>query len=253
MDENKPLKYLRYAIGEIVLVVIGILIALQINTWQNEQFNKKQEKYYLSQLKSEFQSNLQEAERNMQFCNLQSKNANLLLKSLDEPLSETESKDWFFALIQLTFTPKTNYEDNTWGEMIATNKLELVTNKELLTEIRSFYSTLNFNMKMEMESEHSNILFREMANEILDHKLREKIFDEFLKKWKDNSDLILIEVYPEDIPAVQPYVEKFKGIKGIVGRASDIKANRMTAYMDHEKLKGWMMKIIDRLDREQEL
>jgi len=32
-DDNKPLKYMRYAIGEIVLVVIGILIALQINNW----------------------------------------------------------------------------------------------------------------------------------------------------------------------------------------------------------------------------
>ena len=31
-DDNKPLKYMRYAIGEILLVVIGILIALQINT-----------------------------------------------------------------------------------------------------------------------------------------------------------------------------------------------------------------------------
>ena len=35
-DDNKPLKYMRYAIGEIVLVVIGILIALQINN-RNEQ------------------------------------------------------------------------------------------------------------------------------------------------------------------------------------------------------------------------
>lgn len=35
-DDNRPIKYIRYAIGEIVLVVIGILIALQINTW-NEQ------------------------------------------------------------------------------------------------------------------------------------------------------------------------------------------------------------------------
>ena len=32
-DDNKPIKYMRYAIGEIVLVVIGILIALQINNW----------------------------------------------------------------------------------------------------------------------------------------------------------------------------------------------------------------------------
>ena len=35
-DDNKPMKYARYAIGEIVLVVIGILIALQLNNW-NEQ------------------------------------------------------------------------------------------------------------------------------------------------------------------------------------------------------------------------
>jgi uncharacterized protein DUF6090 len=39
-DENKPMKYLRYAIGEIVLVVIGILIALQINTWNEQRKNK---------------------------------------------------------------------------------------------------------------------------------------------------------------------------------------------------------------------
>ena len=36
-DDNKPLKYFRYAIGEIVLVVIGILIALQINNWNEER------------------------------------------------------------------------------------------------------------------------------------------------------------------------------------------------------------------------
>jgi len=36
-DDNKPLKYMRYAIGEILLVVIGILIALQTNNWNEEQ------------------------------------------------------------------------------------------------------------------------------------------------------------------------------------------------------------------------
>ena len=39
-DDNKLMKYMRYAIGEIALVVIGILIALQINNW-NE--GRKQE------------------------------------------------------------------------------------------------------------------------------------------------------------------------------------------------------------------
>ena len=35
--ENKTGKYLKYAIGEIVLVVIGILIALQINNWNENR------------------------------------------------------------------------------------------------------------------------------------------------------------------------------------------------------------------------
>ena len=39
--ENKPIEYLKYAVGEIFLLVIGILIALQINTW-NEQRKREQ-------------------------------------------------------------------------------------------------------------------------------------------------------------------------------------------------------------------
>ena len=40
--ENKTGKYFKYAIGEIVLVVIGILIALQINNWNESRKKKKQ-------------------------------------------------------------------------------------------------------------------------------------------------------------------------------------------------------------------
>jgi len=32
-DDNRPLKYIRYGVGEIVLVMIGMLLALQVNTW----------------------------------------------------------------------------------------------------------------------------------------------------------------------------------------------------------------------------
>jgi hypothetical protein len=43
-DDNKPLKYMRYAIGEIVLVVIGILIALSINNWNDYRKDRIEEK-----------------------------------------------------------------------------------------------------------------------------------------------------------------------------------------------------------------
>ncbi|PHS67995.1 MAG: hypothetical protein COB12_01920 [Flavobacterium sp.] len=46
-DENKSLKYARYAFGEIILVVIGILIALSINNWNDLRKSKKYEKEIL--------------------------------------------------------------------------------------------------------------------------------------------------------------------------------------------------------------
>ena len=55
-DDNKPLKYLKYAIGEIILVVIGILIALQVNNW-NTYRNKKEQVVHYSKLLTEDISN----------------------------------------------------------------------------------------------------------------------------------------------------------------------------------------------------
>ena len=43
MEKNKTGKYLKYAIGEIVLVVIGILIALSINNWNSKRIEKREE------------------------------------------------------------------------------------------------------------------------------------------------------------------------------------------------------------------
>jgi hypothetical protein len=50
MKTNKTGRYLKYAIGEIVLVVIGILIALSINDWNDNRKNRLAEKLYVHDL-----------------------------------------------------------------------------------------------------------------------------------------------------------------------------------------------------------
>ncbi|MEB2780044.1 hypothetical protein U3A58_06545 [Algoriphagus sp. C2-6-M1] len=40
---NRITQYLAYAIGEIILVVIGVMLALQVNTWKEECANRAQE------------------------------------------------------------------------------------------------------------------------------------------------------------------------------------------------------------------
>jgi len=61
-DDNKPLKYMRYAIGEIVLVVIGILIALQINNWNEKKNNIAQAEKHLETIKLNLKDDIIQAE-----------------------------------------------------------------------------------------------------------------------------------------------------------------------------------------------
>ena len=57
MSQNKTSKYLKYAIGEIVLVVIGILIALQVSNWNEVRKTKESVRKTLTSLKNEIEIN----------------------------------------------------------------------------------------------------------------------------------------------------------------------------------------------------
>jgi len=64
--ENKTGKYFKYAIGEILLVVIGILFALQINQWNENRKENNALKTLTENLNNEFQKNLKELEIDLQ-------------------------------------------------------------------------------------------------------------------------------------------------------------------------------------------
>jgi uncharacterized membrane protein YgaE (UPF0421/DUF939 family) len=54
--ENKTSPYFKYAIGEIVLVVIGILIALQINNWNESRKEMEIEHRYFTNILSDLKN-----------------------------------------------------------------------------------------------------------------------------------------------------------------------------------------------------
>jgi len=77
--------YLKYAIGEIILVVIGILIALQINTWNEGRKNNAKEQQILIQLKDEYNANLLQLEQKITHRKRIIKAANKILEHIDFP------------------------------------------------------------------------------------------------------------------------------------------------------------------------
>ena len=58
LNQGKTANYLKYAIGEIALVVIGILIALQVNNWNIDRVDRKSEQKYLKNIKEDLEKDL---------------------------------------------------------------------------------------------------------------------------------------------------------------------------------------------------
>src|SRR5210317_500403 len=99
LTENKFSKYFLYAIGEIVLVVIGILIALQINEESTRRKNTIIESEILLDLKTEFEFNLQELEKAIEISNSIVINSKGLLRACwdDRNLISEDSIQFFLS------------------------------------------------------------------------------------------------------------------------------------------------------------
>lgn len=112
MEKNKTGKpalpagrYFKYAIGEIILVVLGILIALQINNWNNDNQLRKLEKKYLAEIKNNLKSDLPDIQFNIDFNENRLKSNEIVLGYLNKEISYSDSLKFHFG--NLIFTSRT--------------------------------------------------------------------------------------------------------------------------------------------------
>jgi hypothetical protein len=131
LSENKFSKYLIYAVGEIILVVIGILIALQVNNWnEDRKLNLESQEIY-NALNSEFGKNRIVLKERIDFL----EDAN---KYVDHILSYINKKEGFFKTINIDsiLVRSLNYgnynpANSTIQEIISSGKLNLIEDDNL--------------------------------------------------------------------------------------------------------------------------
>ena len=142
-DDNRPLKYARYAIGEIVLVVIGILIALQINTWNEERIEKRKEQSVLIGLHDTFSRNLDNLNfiiKNSTEAFDASKEIMTLLGPNASGYSNSEVDSLLGHMINYTtYDPSVG----TMDDIINSGKLNIIQNKAIKTNISNWSGLLN--------------------------------------------------------------------------------------------------------------
>ncbi len=142
--------YLLYAIGEILLVVIGILIALQINLSKENRADRVKEEFYLQGLRKDMIFNRSELNRVLKKSKRQELQADSLIAYVYGDSSPIESGYIDSLIVDLSgytiFTPT----NGTIREIIGSGNLELIRNQEIREKVATWDSGLDWIQSWEL-------------------------------------------------------------------------------------------------------
>ncbi|NQY07005.1 MAG: hypothetical protein HRT68_12675 [Flavobacteriaceae bacterium] len=135
--ENKTRKYFKYVIGEILLIVTGILIALQINNWNENRKNYNIEQSTLISLKSDLESALVQLNEKILQNKSYKERDSILLDVIH--FKKDISEDNFLRLtLDHIYSPGFSPESGTLNEILFTGKMEIIQNRNLRKHISNW-------------------------------------------------------------------------------------------------------------------
>lgn len=141
LSENRFSKYLMYAIGEIILVVIGILIALQINTWNTQRVDNRKEQEYLHNLIEDIK--VQQELVGNQIVH-EKKMKSQVEKALVHLNSELINADTLNTYLSDITRKSFVVNDPTFQDLKSSGNILLIKNTTLRKNILSFYQYLEY-------------------------------------------------------------------------------------------------------------
>jgi len=143
--ENKTGKYLKYAFGEIVLVVLGILIALQINNWNEWRKERELEKEILIGLKETLESNIVIVEDRVEYFNTAWESGKIIMNAIDSRLPNNDSLRFYFSRAVNGYGGA-DVISYVGYETLKNSGFGLIENKDLKEEILQLFETTYRNL-----------------------------------------------------------------------------------------------------------
>ncbi len=139
LQQKKITQYLAYAIGEIFLVVIGILIALQINTWNELRKIRQYEVKMLKELKSTLEMDRRNFASQIPRLTNKQNAANRLLLMLENKEENLDTLNRYFS--QLRFEVTFQYNSGAYGS-IKSGGIDKISNDSIRAKMAGIYEFL---------------------------------------------------------------------------------------------------------------
>ena len=169
-DNNHPaspagrfLKYSRYAIGEIVLVMIGILLAFQVNTWKTNREQRTIEKEYMQSLLTDLKKDKSILDGKLEFGPIPIIYNDSLFEELQKSTLQGKEKRIYHFLLLFTNSIDISYHDRTISQLKNSGGFQFVRNKQVSDAIVDY----DIYMRESIKNVESNMSSNLINNDIM--------------------------------------------------------------------------------------
>ncbi len=205
LSKNKLSKYVFYALGEIILIVIGILVALQINNWNEDLKNKIAEAEFYCKILEDFELDRQNITRLYE----ESENKITLSKQLLIELSQ-KNKEKSYLIDAYAKAVRTNAfvpSKVAITDIISSGKLNLITNDSIKNNLIRYYAELD-NLLIQLEIHRTKKIEKVFS---YDSEVRFGFQEvEYVKRTLGNEILQMLPFNPWHLDSENKYYKQFQ-------------------------------------------
>ena len=198
LSEGKTGKYLKYAFGEILLVVVGILIALQINTWNDERKNRLFEHEILTLINENLKNDSIALAKQIAYSKEATQLTDRLLTDVRNENYNDSLNLWMGKIISFEMFKS----HSSAFEILKSKGIDVISNKELQLELISYYDQSVYGVYEALEDVEDSFKVDWtpiIKEDFLDYKWREYAIPHDAEAFfKRKSNISLFKLYNEN-------------------------------------------------------
>jgi len=247
MGTGKTRKYLKYAIGEIILVMIGILLALQVNNWNEARLDKEREQVILTQLEEEFKANLKQLEAKMEL------RENIVTSGLDilQKMNVPGQADRDSVIFHLSRVIPDPTFDPIENDLISSGNIRLIRNDTLRHLLSNWTSDVIAVQEMEgIHQMQTHQILRPLLHDMgITREVLSSLWNDYDRNWmldeyKANTSL---DLGNSNVNSNVLEILSSAKLEGIISNAVSI---NNAGNIESESLKSRIQNILELIDRE---
>ncbi len=158
---------------EVLIVVVGIFIGLQVDDWNDARNDRALEQQYLASLKADFQADIEELDKAIALAKSRAQLGRLLISSINKGRIEDDPNEFIWAVYSSFLLNYPSYTRATINDLLSTGNLQLLQDSNLKAAVAEYYTDIEYREQWKTNWREMQIAMEHTLPDLLDFDVRE--------------------------------------------------------------------------------